>query len=165
MTIPRLALVFALLAAFAALTACERKSVGSFSNDWTGNDIVVEAITDPKVHGVTCHFTYFNRGLIDRVTKGNWFENPSNTSIACRQTGALVIGDIDMSKAGEEVFSQRASALFKRIAVRRIYDPQNKTLIYVAHSREIIEGSAKMSLSTIALYGQDVTWSGKPPAQ
>ena len=29
--------------------------VGRFSNDWTGNGIVVEAVADPKVGGVTCH--------------------------------------------------------------------------------------------------------------
>ena len=47
----------------------------------------VEAIEDPAVQGVTCHVARFSRGVIDRLTKGNWFEDPSNASIACRQTG------------------------------------------------------------------------------
>ena len=52
--------------------------VGEVGVDWVGNDIVVEAITDPKVEGVTCHVTYFDRSIIDRLKKGNWFEEPSD---------------------------------------------------------------------------------------
>src|SRR5690349_3303563 len=81
--------------------------VGSFRNDWTGNSIVIDAIADPKVQGVTCHVTHFDRSLIDRLSKGNWFVDPSNSSIACRQTGPIAIGDIELSEKGEEVFSQR----------------------------------------------------------
>jgi CreA protein len=47
----------------------------------------VEAIADPEVEGVTCHIAHFARGLLDRLTKGNWFEDPSNASIDCRRPG------------------------------------------------------------------------------
>lgn len=153
---------FIALFALGALAACGRgeSEVGEFKNDWVGNEIKVEALSDPKVEGVTCHLSHFDRGFWDRVAKGNWFEDPSNASIACRQTGPIVIGDIDMGKDGEEVFSQRISLVFKSMAVRRIYDQKNDTLIYVAFSRRPVEGSAKMAISTIALYGQDVTRQG-----
>ena len=81
--------------------------VGKVGVDWVGNDIIVEAVTDPEVKGITCHVTYFNRSIIDRLSKGNWFEDPSNNSIACRQTGPIEIGDIDLSRDGEEVFRER----------------------------------------------------------
>ncbi|MFZ1990031.1 MAG: CreA family protein [Alphaproteobacteria bacterium] len=151
--------------ALVLLSACGRNdgNVGAISNDWTGNAIRVEAINDPKVKGVTCHFSYFDRSFIDRVANGKWFEDPSNNSIACRQTGPIVIGDIAMGKSGEEVFSKHTSLFFKAVAVRRIYDPENNTLIYVSYGREIVRGSAKMSLSTVTLYGQNVTWTGHPP--
>lgn len=137
--------------------ACGRGDgeVGEIRNDFAGNEIKLQALKDPKVAGVTCHLSYFDRGFIDRVTKGNWFENPSNSSIACRQTGPIEIGDIDDDKNGEEVFSQKQSLFFKTMAVRRVYDPANETLIYVAYSRRPVEGSAKMSISTIALYPGD----------
>ena len=147
---------FALLAAAMAAVADE---VGSFTNDWVGNGIVVEAIADPKVDGVTCHMSRFERGFIDRVTKGNWFEDPSNASISCQQTGPIVIRDIDKSRSGEEVFSQRLSLVFKSLGVRRIYDEANQTLVYVVYSRQITEGSAKMDISTVALKGQQVSWT------
>lgn len=146
------------LAAATLLTACGRSGneVGEFKNDWVGNEIKVQALADPKVQGVTCHLTHFDRGFWDRAAKGNWFEDPSNASIACRQTGPIVIGDIDTGKSGEEVFSQRMSLVFKSIAVRRILDAENKTLVYVVYSRRPVEGSAKMAVSTISLYGQDI---------
>jgi len=149
-----------LVAAPAALAADE---VGRFRNDWSGNSIVVEAVPDPKVPGVTCHLTHFDRSIIDRLSKGNWFEDPSNTSIACRQTGPITVGAIETSEAGEEVFSERASLVFKSIAIRRIYDRRNDTLIYVAYSRQVKDASAKMSLSTVPLGPANATWTGRKP--
>lgn len=137
--------------------------VGEVGVDWIGNDIVVEAFHDPEVEGVTCHVSYFERGVIDRLKNGNWFEDPSNNSIACRQTGPVVIGDIDLSKDGEEVFREGMSLVWKTLVINRIYDRANDTLIYLAHTRELTDGSAKMAISTVPLYGQAVNWkNGKP---
>lgn len=135
------------------------EDVGRFRNDWTGNTIVVEAVPDPKVQGVSCHITRFSRSLIDRLSKGNWFVDPSNSSIACRQTGPVTVGDIDTSASGEEVFSERLSLIFKSLAVRRIYDRKNATLVYVIYSRQVKDASAKMSISTVPLYGIDAKWT------
>jgi CreA protein len=139
------------------------EEVGKVGVDWVGNDIIVEAIKDPKVDGVTCHVSYFDRSIIDRLHKGNWFEDPSDSSISCRQTGPITIGDIDMSEGGEEVFRQGLSLIWKKQVVNRIYDKTNETLIYLSHSRQVQNGSAKMSVTTVPLYGQNVVWSkGKP---
>ena len=155
-------LAAALLVTLAALPAAADE-VGSFRNDWTGNSIVVDSVNDPKVQGITCHLTHFDRSLIDRLSKGNWFIDPSNSSIACRQTGPITIGDIDTSKRGEEVFSQRISLIFKSIAVRRIYDKTSDTLVYVIYSRQVKDASAKMAISTVPLFRNEVTWAkGKP---
>ncbi|MCX8996448.1 CreA family protein [Rhizobiaceae bacterium BDR2-2] len=137
--------------------------VGEVGVDWIGNDIIVEAFADPKIEGVTCHVSYFERGLIDRLKNGNWFEDPSNNSIACRQTGVLTIGDIDLSKDGEEVFREGMSLIWKTLVINRIYDRKNDTLIYLVHTRELSDGSAKMAISTVPLFGQTVNWQkGKP---
>jgi len=137
--------------------------VGKVGVDWIGNDIIIDAVADPQVKGVTCHVTYFDRSVIDRVKNGNWFEDPSNNSISCRQTGPIEIGDIDLSKGGDEVFKTGMSLIWKKLVVNRIYDKENDTLIYLAHSRELTDGSAKMAISTIPLYGQNVAWkNGKP---
>lgn len=142
------ALVSALL--FATATTAEK--IGNVDVDWLGNDIVIEAFSDPGVDGVTCHVSYFTRGLIDRLQKGNWFEDPSNSAISCRQTGPIKIGDIERDDEGEAIFSERRSIIWKSLSVKRIFDEANSTLIYMAHAREVQNGSAKMSISTIPLY-------------
>ncbi|PZO78966.1 MAG: CREA protein [Mesorhizobium amorphae] len=146
-----------------AATAASAEEVGQVGVDWTGNDIIIEAVADPEVQGVTCHVSYFERGVIDRLRKGNWFEDPSDSSIACRQTGPITVGEIDTSEDGEEVFSGGLSLIWKERVVNRIYDKKNDTLIYLSHSRQVQDGSSKMAISTVPLYGQQVTWTkGKP---
>jgi CreA protein len=49
------------------------------------------------------------------------------------------------------VFSASRSLIFKSLRVKRIYDEKNQVLIYLAHADELQEGSAKMSISTVAL--------------
>ena len=156
-------LFFASAALAAAPVPLHAEEVGQVGVDWLGNDIIVEAITDPKVTGVTCHISYFDRGIIDRFQKGNFFEQPSDSSIACRQTGAITIGDISMDEEGEEVFNEGISLVWKQRVVNRIYDKKNNTLIYLSHSRQVQDGSAKMSLSTVPLFNQQVTWTAGAP--
>lgn len=128
------------------------EEVGRVGVDWVGNDIVIEAINDPKVAGVTCHISYFDRSLWDRLSKGNIFEDPSNSSIACRQTGPIDVGDIDKDPSGEVVFSEGRSLIFKSLKVTRIYDAKNQVLVYLTHATELTDGSAKMSVSTVPLW-------------
>ena len=142
-----MALAFALPA-----TSLMAEEVGKVDVDWLGNDIIIEAFPDPKVSGITCHVAYFDRGLVDRLQNGNWFEDPSNSSIECRQTGPIVVGDIDMSDEGENIFSQRRSIIWKSLRVTRIMDQTSNTLVYIAHANEVQNGSAKMSISTIPLF-------------
>ncbi len=158
--------VLSVLALSAHPRPAAAQEVGRFSNDWTGNGLLVQAVEDPKVRGVTCHLVDFDRSMIDRLSKGKWFEDPSNASISCRQTGPVTVGDIDLSPKGEEVFSERKSLIFKSIAIRRLYDRANDTLIYVVYSRQVTEASAKMSISTIPLFQANPTWEkGKPVAK
>lgn len=69
---------------------------------------------------------------------------------------------IDMSKAGEEVFSEARSLLFKTIRVRRIYDEQANAIIYVSYSTRFSKGDDenksrfKSSLCAVPLDGQSV---------
>ena len=142
--------IFTLLAGLCVPVGAEQ--VGEIDVDWLGNDIIIEAVQDPKVAGVTCHVAYFDRGLVDRLQKGNWFEDPSNSSISCRQTGPLKVGDISLDDEGEQVFKERRSIIFKSLRIKRVFDQKNQTLIYLAHSQRLQNGSAKTSISTVPLY-------------
>jgi CreA protein len=148
------------------LAACGKDNstnVGKVGVDWTGNDIVIEAVEDPDVKGVVCHVAYFNRSLIDRLQQGNWFEDPSYSAIDCAAIGPVTVGNISTASSGDDIFKQQRSIVWKSLRVTRIYDKPNNTLVYVAHARQVQLGSGKMSLSTVALNGLDVTWAnGKP---
>ena len=159
---------FAIIATAAlALAACGRGGeVGNVGVDWTGNDISIEAVADPDVEGVVCHLAFFNRSFIDRVSQGNWFEDPSYSALDCSPVGPITIGDIRTSAGGQEIFQQGRSLIWKSLRVTRIYDAANNALIYLGHAREIQQGSGKMSLSVVPLNGLDVTWTnGAPNAQ
>jgi CreA protein len=146
------------------LAACDKPTqVGQVGVDWTGNDVVIEAVADPEISGVVCHVAYFNRSFIDRLQQGNWFEDPSYSAIDCAASGAVTIGDIAMSEGGEEIFRQGRSLIWKSLRVNRIYDKANNSLIYLSSAREIQQGSGKMSLSVVPLGGLDVTWSNGDP--
>ena len=141
------------LLALLALTASPAmaEKVAEVGVDWVGNDIVVEAIQDPKVQGVTCHLAYFSRSVVDRLSQGNWFEDPSNSAIQCSRTGPVDVGALRPGQPAD-VFSEGRSLLFKSLRVKRIYDEKNQVLIYLAHANELSEGSAKMSISTVPLW-------------
>jgi len=129
------------------LTACS-EDVGKVSLGFlTTSDIFIDAKRDPKLAGVTCH--------ISHVEANFDLSDPSNASIACRQTGPITpqqLAQIDQSKAGEVVFTESLSILFKTLKVRRIYDKENNTLIYLSYSTKETKGSYKHSLSTVSLY-------------
>ncbi len=109
--------------------------------------IVVEAFDDPKVEGVSCFLSRAKTGGI-RGSLG-LAEDTSDASIACRQVGPIKY--LDELEAGEEVFQQRTSILFKKLQVVRFYDPKRNALVYLSYSDKIIEGSPKNSLSAVAV--------------
>jgi CreA protein len=162
----RIAAVAAVSVVALSLAACGQNNaeVGSVGVDWTGNDISVEAVADPEVDGVVCHVAYFNRSLVDRLQQGNWFEDPSYSAVDCSASGPITIGDINLGKGGEEIFQQARSLIWKSLRVSRIYDAENNALVYLAHARELQQGSGKMSLSVVRLDGDSVTWTRGAPA-
>ena len=129
--------------------------VGRGGVDWVGNDVVIDSVTDPKVAGVTCHVAYFDRSLWDRVSQGNWFEDPSYSAIDCARTGHIALGAIARGLKGETVFSESRSLIFKSLRVTRIYDEATRTIVYLAHANELTQGSGKMSMSTVPLLPED----------
>jgi len=161
----RLAALAMTAALAVTLAACgSRSEVGNVGVDWTGNDISIDAVADPEVDGVVCHLAYFNRSFIDRISQGNWFEDPSYSALDCSVTGPITIGDISTRAGGEEIFKEGRSLIWKSLRVTRVYDQANNALIYLAHAREIQQGSGKMSLSVIPLNGEQVIWSNGAPA-
>ena len=148
-------LAITMLTLLAACGAPEERQVGGFSNDLLGNEIQIEAVTDPALPNVVCHLASFDRSALDRIRQGNWFENPSNTSVSCQRVGPIDLKGVSLERKGEEIFNQRTSLFFKNIGLRRIVDLKNRSLVYVSYSREVIEGSAKLDLSSVPLTAEE----------
>src|SRR5450631_779350 len=110
--------------------------------------VCVSDFEDPKVPGVVCH--------ISQARKGGWGqplglnEDPSNFSVACRQVGPI---NVDLSKLtdDEEVFSEKTSIIFKATRIYRVLDKKHNTLVYVAVSSRIINGSPSNAISTVPI--------------
>jgi CreA protein len=110
--------------------------------------VCVSGFDDPKVAGVACHVSQARTGGV-KGTLG-LAEDPSRFSIACRQVGPI---SVDPAKLPEEesVYSARTSVFFKHTQVYRIVDKKRNTLIYVAISDKIIEGSPQNAISTVPI--------------
>ncbi|EJK2115129.1 CreA family protein [Vibrio navarrensis] len=138
-----------LLCATQLLYGCGSDEVGDVSLGlFTMKDIKLNTLVDPLVPGVTCH--------IASIEADFSLADPSDSSIACRQTGEItpeMIAAIDKSDSGEVVFKKSKSVFFKSMKIRRIFDAKNQTLMYVSYSTKETSGSFKHSLSTVPLWG------------
>ncbi|CAE6938479.1 CreA family protein [Vibrio sp. B1FLJ16] len=131
------------------LAGCGADEVGDVSlGMFTLKDIKLNMLVDPEVPGVTCHIASVEADLS--------FADPSDSSISCRQTGEItqeMLANVDKSKSGEVVFKKSKSIFFKSMKIRRIFDQDNQTLMYLSYSTKESSGSHKHSLSTVPLWG------------
>jgi len=144
-----------LLATTGTLRADDIGCISTTFNLLSPNDkVCVSDFEDPDVPGVVCH--------VSQARKGGWGqplglnEDPSNFSVACRQVGPI---DIDISKLEhrEEVFSQKTSIFFKATRIYRLLDKKHNTLVYLAISSKLVNGSPANSISTVPI----MAWPGK----
>jgi len=142
---PFLALL--ILAALPA-SAEEVGSVG-YRFKWIGpNDkIMVEAFDDPDVAGVTCYMSHARTGGIKGAV--GIAEDPGEAAIACRQVGPIDAARLAHLRSPHEVFSERASLIFKTTQVVRFWDAKRQALIYLVYTDRIIEGSPRNSISVV----------------
>lgn len=143
--------MFYLLTLLFSFQTVQSETVGSVDTAFkllgANHKIVVEAFDDKKVQGVSCHLSRAKTGGI----KGSLglAEDLSLASIACRQVGPIKF--TDKLEQGEEVFDVKTSLVFKRLQVVRFYDQKRNTLIYLAYSDRLIEGSPQNSISTVPI--------------
>lgn len=114
--------------------------------------IVIEAFDDPDIPGATCYLSRAKKGGISGGL--GLAEDPSDASIACRQTGPIMLPANVQSgeQDGTRVFKKSTSILFKKVQVVRFYDKKRHVLLYLSYSDKLIEGSPKNSISAIPLY-------------
>jgi CreA protein len=142
--------------ALAVSIAAAAEDLGCVATTWrvfADDKICVSAFDDPKVPGVTCHLSQARTGGL-KGTVGV-AEDRSRFSIACRQVGPITV---DLAKLPDEeaAFSERTSILFKQTRVVRLVDRARRTLVYLAYSTKVVEGSPFNSLSSVPV----MPWQG-----
>lgn len=110
--------------------------------------ITVEAFDDPKVEGVVCYISRARTGGISGSL--GLAEDTSDASIACAQRGPVKFRE-ELSE-GEEVFSARASLIFKHVQVVRFFDKTRNALVYLTYSDKLVDGSPKNSIAVVAIH-------------
>jgi CreA protein len=164
MTMPKPALLLAALLLL-PLSAPRAEEVGEVTTAikilGANHRIVVEAFDDPKVEGVSCWISRARTGGI----KGSLgiAEDTSDAAVSCQQTGPIRFrAELE---DGEQVFSVRASLVFKHVQVVRFHDEARNALIYLTYSDRVIEGSPKNSVSAVVIRDWQPASSTAPAAQ
>jgi CreA protein len=137
------------LAVASVARADDLDCVSTTFNLLSPNDkVCVSDFDDPRVPGVTC--------FISQARKGGWGqpfglnEDPSNFSVGCRQMGPITI-DISKLPKREEAFSEKTSIFFKATRIYRMPDQKRNTLVYVAVSSKIVNGSPENAISVVPI--------------
>jgi CreA protein len=137
-----------LLLLFFSVAACAEK-IGCVTTEWkligANHKVCVESFADPKIPGVTCHVSQARTGGV--AGSLGLAQDPSQFSLACRQTGAITLPEKLPKEA--TVFTEDTSIFFKETRVLRLWDEANRTLIYLAISRKLIDGAPANSISTV----------------
>ena len=153
----RTALIVALALSAAIAAPAHAEKVGCVTTEWkligANHKVCVESFHDPKIPGVTCHVSQARTGGISGSL--GVAQDPSQFSLACRQTGPITLPDKLPKDAA--VFTEDTSLLFKETRVIRIWDEANRTLVYVAISRKLIAGAPANSISTVPV----MPWGGR----
>ena len=143
-------LLFLLILTLAAVPASAEK-IGCVTTEWkllgANHKICVESFGDPKIPGVTCHVSQAKTGGVSGSL--GLAQDPSQFSLACRQTGPITLPEKLPKEA--VVFSEDTSIFFKETRVVRLWDAANRTLVYLAISRKLIDGAPANSISTVPI--------------
>ena len=141
--------VTALIGMAGAVHAEDLDCVSTTFNLLSPNDkVCISDFDDPKVPGVTCY--------ISQARKGGWGqplglnEDPSNFSVSCRQMGPISV-DLAKLPEREEAFSEKTSIFFKATRIYRMPDLKRNTLIYLAVSSKLIDGSPANAISVVPI--------------
>lgn len=122
----------------------QAKQIGEVeTSGWMFKDTIeIHSFKDPTLQGITCHVTYPDKSFS--------LDNPTDSSISCRQTSPEIVGNYE--KNAEDVFSKSKNLFFKTMKVDRFYDKEAHTLVYIAYVKKVEGENAAHSISSVPLF-------------
>lgn len=145
----RIVQAFAACSLLAASHLAQAEKIGEVNTAFKligpSHKVVVDVFDDPKVEGVSCYLSRAKTGGIGGAL--GLAEDKAEAAVACRQVGDIRFnGNVPQQ---EEVFSERASLIFKHVRVVRMVDAKRNALIYLVYSDRLIDGSPKNNVTAV----------------
>jgi CreA protein len=150
-----IAACLALLLAFPAAAADEETTRIGYVNTAITNlgltrshRVVVERFSDPEVAGVSCYISQARTGGLTGMV--GLAEDPGRFSLVCVATGAVsVAAGAARGERGELVYESDTSFFFKETRVHRFIDEAANTVVYLAWSTRLIDGSPYNAVAVV----------------
>ena len=140
-----------LCAAVVPAPAKDDSEVGCVTTEWklvgANHKVCVYAFTDPEIPGVACYISQARTGGVSGSL--GLAEDPSNFSISCSQIGPVSVPDKLPAQAS--VYKESTSLFFKATRVVRMWDKERNTLVYLAISKRLVNGSPFNAVSTVPI--------------
>lgn len=146
-----LTLACLLFAAPQALAEDDRK-VASVTTEWkaigANHRVEVMAYTDPDIPEITCYVSQAKTGGVSGSL--GLAEDPSDFALSCIKTRPIAQLKANLPNEAK-VFTKSTNIWFKSTRVHRIYDKEQNTMVYLAISRHLIDGSPANAVSAVPL--------------
>lgn len=125
--------------------------VGCTTTEWkllgANHKVCVYSFADPDLPGITCYISQARTGGVSGSL--GLAEDPSNFAISCSRTGEVSVPD-DFPKQAN-VYKESTSLFFKATRVVRMWDKARHTLIYLAVSKRLVNGSPYNAVSVVPI--------------
>jgi CreA protein len=151
----RLALLLPLLLATPA-AAQETREIGHVNTALTNlgltrsHRVVVERFDDPKVQGVSCWISQARTGGLGGMV--GLAEDPSRFALSCAATGPVTVAETARrGERGERVYESDTSLFFKETRVHRFIDEERRTVVYLAWSTKLVDGSPYNAVAVVPM--------------
>jgi CreA protein len=110
--------------------------------------VVVERFDDPEVRNVSCWISQARTGGLSGML--GVAEDPARFALNCAATGAVEIQPgARRGDRGEVVFESNTSLFFKETRVHRFIDEERNTVVYLAWSTRLIDGSPYNAVAVV----------------
>ncbi|NGM21928.1 CreA family protein [Roseomonas stagni] len=110
--------------------------------------VVVERFDDPEVRNVSCWISQARTGGLSGML--GVAEDPARFALTCAATGQVQIQPgARRGERGEMVFESNTSLFFKETRVHRFIDEERNSVVYLAWSTRLIDGSPYNAVAVV----------------
>jgi CreA protein len=140
----------------APVAADETREIGHVNTAFTNlgltrsHRVVVERFDDPDVRNVSCWISQARTGGFSGML--GVAEDPARFALACAATGPVeVLPGARRGDRGDQIFESATSLFFKETRVHRFLDEERNTVVYLAWSTRLVDGSPFNAVAVVPI--------------